>query len=368
MGKGVIRYLAFRGNGLQSSTKIDEIDAKILKMLLVESRTSFTDIANECKITVSAVRMRYKRLWKEGIINGEVMRVNPHCLGYRHIIDLGIITNTENEKEVAKSLESKPYISQVVGPLGKYNFYGKVALRDLNKLSEIIEDLESNHNIKHVDALIWAEAVNIEYPQNLIIKPLKHDNDHKNNHRPALTNLDQAPLEIDEIDRKIAKILSEKSRTPFRKIAEQLDISTKTVIQRYKKLRKNLLTLSTVTLDLNKLGYKALANIYIKVSNRSKMTEIYSQLLQIPNLIVIIRLIGSYDLYTAIVLEDFDKMFEVSEQISKINGLEKPDVFITPMLPSWPLNLFPSLLESEAMPKYWPVESNKKPRKHNKMV
>ena len=130
----------------------------------------------------------------------------------------------------------------------------------------------------------------------------------------------------------------------------------------------NLLTLSTVTLDLNKLGYKALANLYIKVSNRSKITEIYSQLLQIPNLIVIIRLIGSYDLYTAIVLEDFDKMFEVSEQISKINGLEKPDVFITPMLPAWPLNLFPSLLESEAMPKYWPVESNKKPRKHNKMV
>ena len=305
--------------------------------------------------------MRYKRLLKEGVINGEVMLVNPHCLGYRHIIDLGIITNSENEKEIAKFLESKPYISQVVSSLGKYSFYGKVALRDLNKLSEIIEDLESNHNIKHVDALIWAEAVNIEYPQNLIIKPLKFDNGHENNHRPALTNLDQAPIEIDEIDRKIAIVLSRKSRTPFRRIAEQLDMSTKTVIQRYKKLRENLLTLSTITLDLNKLGYKAIANLYIKVSNRSKMAEIYTQLLQIPNLIVIIRLIGSYDLYASIVLEDFDKMFETLEQISKINGLEKPDVFITPMLPSWPLNLFPSLIENEAMPKYWPVELNKKP-------
>ena len=348
---------------MPNQTKIDENDAKILKMLLAESRTSFTDMANECKITVGAVRMRYKRLWREGVINGEVMLVNPHCLGYRHIIDLGIITNSENEKEIAKFLESKPYISQAVSHLGKYNFYGKVALRNLNKLSEIIEDLESNHNIKHVDALIWAEAVNIEYPQNLIIKPLKYDNASKNNHRPALTNLDQTPIEIDEIDRKIAIALSRKSRTPFRKIAYQLDMSTKTVIQRYKKLRENLLTLSTVTLDLNKLGYKALANLYIKVSNRSKMTEIYSQLLQIPNVIVIIRLIGSYDLYVAIVLEDFDKMFEVSEQISKINGLENPDVFITPMLPSWPLNLFPSLLENEVMPKYWPVESNKKPLK-----
>ena len=298
--------------------------------------------------------MRYKRLWREGVINGEVILVNPHCLGYRHIIDLGIITSNENEKAVADYLESKPYISQVVGNLGKYNFYGKVALRELNRLSEIIEDLESNQKIKHVDALIWAEAVNIEYPHNLIIKPLPYDNSYKNNHRPALTNLDQPPIEIDDIDRKISLILSRNSRTPFRKIADQLDISTKTVIQRYKKLRENLLALSTITVDLKKLGYKALANLYVKVSNRSKMSEIYSQLLQIPNLIVIIRLIGSYDLYIAIVLEDFDKMFEVSERIRKIEGLEKPDMFLTPMPPSWPFNLFPSLLENEAMqPKYW---------------
>ena len=188
-----LKILGFKVIDLREQIKIDEIDAKILKRLLSESRTSFTAIAKECKITVTSVRMRYKRLWRDGVINGEEMLVNPHCLGYRHIIDLGIMTAVENEKEVAKFLESKPYMSEVVGPLGKYNFYGKVALRDLNELGEIIEDLESNRNIKHVDALIWAEAVNIEYPQNLIIKPLDRENERKNNHISALTNLDQAP-------------------------------------------------------------------------------------------------------------------------------------------------------------------------------
>jgi DNA-binding Lrp family transcriptional regulator len=342
------------------SVKIDEIDARILRMLLAESRTSFTDISNECKITVGAVRMRYKRLWKEGVINGEVTLVNPHCLGYRHIIDLGIITEKGSEKDVAAYLESKPYISEVIAHFGKYNFFGKVALRDLNKLSEIIEDLESNHKIKRVDSLIWCEAVNIEYPQNLIIQPLKHSQIHEKK-RPSLTNMEEKPIEIDDTDRKIAAALSRKSRTPFSRIAYELDISTKTVIQRYKKLRETLLTLSTITIDLNKIGYKALANLYVKVSNRSKLTEIYNQLLQIPNVIVIIRLIGNYDLYVAVVLEDFDKMFQITEQISKIEGLETPDVYITPMMPSWPLNLFPSLLKNEAMPKYWTNESNIKP-------
>lgn len=342
---------------MSTAIKIDEIDAMILKTLLAESRTSFTDIAKKCDITVGAVRMRYKKLWKVGIINGEVTLINPHCLGYRHIVDLGIITETENEKEITNYIESKPYVSQVVTHLGRYNFLGKAALRDLNKLSQIIEDLEANPKIRHVDALIWAEAVNVEFPTNLVIKPLPAENSSRNR-RPPLTNIDEAPVKLDEIDRKIATIVTKRSRIPFRQVAEQLGISTKTVIQRYKKLRENLLTRSSITLDLTKLGYKAMADLYIKVSNRSKLTDIYNQLLKIPNLIVIIRLFGNYDLYAAIALEDFDKMFEVSEYISKINGLEKPDICLTPMLPAWPLNLFPSLLETDVMPKYWLVKKN----------
>jgi len=37
------------------------------------------------------------------------------------------------------------------------------------------------------------------------------------------------------------------------------------------------------------------------------MNEIYVQLLEIPNLIVIIRLIGAYDLYCGLILEDFEQ-------------------------------------------------------------
>jgi DNA-binding Lrp family transcriptional regulator len=243
-----------------------------------------------------------------------------------------------------------------VGPFGKYNFLGKVALKDLNKLHEIIEELESYEKIKHVDSMIWTEATNIEYPQNLIIKPLDCG-DNKITYQPTIANYDKVSLKIDDVDRKIAKILTENSRTPFKKIAAQIGISNKTVTQRYKKLRENLLTLSSITLNLNNLGYKALANIYLKISNRSKMSEIYLQLFQIPNLIVVIRLVGPYDLYCAVALEDFNKFFEANDKIRRINGIETTEVYLTKMPPSWPLNLFGSLLENEAIqPKYWPTE------------
>ncbi len=192
--------------------------------------------------------------------------------------------------------------------------------------------------------------------------------------RPTCIDLDQPQIEIDEVDRRIASVLSQKSRTPLAKIAEQIGLTTKTVTKRYRRLREiNLLTRSTVTLDLNKLGYRALANFYIRVSKRSQIERIYCQLLHVSNLIVIIRLIGSYDLYASVVLKDLNGLFEVTEKIRKINGLESPDVFVTPMPPSWPLNLFPSLLEAEHMPKYWsapvkPRVASKKVAKQSQLI
>lgn len=330
---------------------INEIDAKIIEILFAESRTSFTAIAKECHLTVAAVRMRYLRLCKEGIITGQKMLVNPHSLGYRHIVDLGITSHTEKEKETAKFLEGKSYISQVTGPIDNYNFYGKVALQDLSKLQDIIEDLKQNRDIRQIQSFIWAQAVQVEYPQNLI---LRHDKRELGKNILIENKIDiTQKLQIDETDRKIALFLSENSRTPFKKIANDLEIPIKKVVQRYKKLKGKLLTLSTITVDLKKLGYNALGNLYIKASNGSKLSDIQAKLLGIPNVIVIIRLIGDYDMYLAVALEDFEGMFEVTEKIRKINGVETTRIIVTPLPPSWPLNLFPSLLEGETMPKYW---------------
>jgi len=72
------------------------------KDFVSEPETSFTNIAKGCKITVTAVRMRYKRLWRDGVIMAR-NAVNPHCLGIAIIIDLGITTAVEDAK---RSLQS----------------------------------------------------------------------------------------------------------------------------------------------------------------------------------------------------------------------------------------------------------------------
>src|SRR5512143_2686320 len=89
--------------------KIDEIDAKIMKALLRESRTTFTVLAEDCGISIAAVGKRYQRLWKAGIINGAIIQVNPRSLGYKCIVNIGITTAREDENKVVEFLRSKPY-------------------------------------------------------------------------------------------------------------------------------------------------------------------------------------------------------------------------------------------------------------------
>jgi DNA-binding Lrp family transcriptional regulator len=329
---------------MQRNTTIDSVDAIMLRMLLVESRTSFTEIAKECKISVSGARMRYNRLKKVGVINGEIMQVNPYSLGYKCVGNIGINTSAEKEKAVREFLEEQSTPNLLVDSWGRYNIGLIVSERNIEEWSRQLHHLESNPDIKLVDPLIWAEPTGVDHPENLEVKPAEGKQQERRIVRQHPASFSNEQREIDGVDRQIAEILVYSSRTSFRKIAEQLKISTKKVIQRYRKLRGNVLTLSTVTLDLKKLGYNAKVDVLLR-GERRKMAEIRGKILQIPNIIVFVRLIGSYDLLAIAALKYFDALINLEKEMRAIPGIEQIDFFVSEIFPAWPLNVFASLVE-----------------------
>ena len=323
---------------------IDETNATILRTLLLDSRTSLTEIAKICGITPAAVRMRVLRLKEAEVIKREITIVNPHSIGYKCVVNIGIKTAVENEKEVTEFLKNKFGETAIFGFLPKYNVFVVVLMNNMQELAAIIEDLEAHPKVKRVETMIWAEAAYLEHVENLRIGPKLNlmKSDEGRIRRPNVVSVEE--VEMDETDRQIARILTNHSRISFNGIADQLKISTKNVIQRYRRLKGTVLTHFTVSLDLTKLGYTAFAFIFIKVANRGRMSEIYSQLLQIPNMAVAFRMLGAYDLNATLFVKNFDELFDATERMRRITGIDAIDTYLTPVWPEWPPNLFGQLL------------------------
>ena len=324
---------------------IDETDEKILRTLLKDSRTSFTKIAKECKISVNAIRKRYSLLWKQGIINGEIMLVDPQAMGYKCVVTAGIMTKIEDEKEVLEFLKSKPYICRLfINNLEKLNIGCVICLHETQNLSVIIQDIEAHPMIKQTKTTLWKKITNLDYPENLILRNMSSKIKYAG--RPIAANLKN--VELDEPDIKIAKILIQKSRTPFIKIAEDLNISTKKVIERYNKLKKTILTTSTITLNLERIGYNAVMNLQLKLANGSQTQQVLTSILKIPNVIVVSEYVGGdFDLFAIIALRDYSELFRLKEQLSTIQGIEKVSMFLNEPFQAWPINLFASLLSNQ---------------------
>jgi Lrp/AsnC family transcriptional regulator for asnA, asnC and gidA len=151
---------------------------------------------------------------------------------------------------------------------------------------------------------------------------------------------------VDETDLKIAKILVHNARMPFSQIAKELGISTKKVINRYKKM-KQLLPYSCITLDLEKLGYIGEAILRMKISYNHKLDEIFEKVSNTQNVIVALKHYGTFELTAIVPFKDLNHLSETHDNISKIEGIKEIHIQIKNPYKSWPPDMFSGLLEKE---------------------
>ena len=62
-------------------TTVEEIDRKIVSLLARNGRMSFTELAKQAGLSVSAVHQRVRRLEQDGVIKGYVAVFDPDDVG-----------------------------------------------------------------------------------------------------------------------------------------------------------------------------------------------------------------------------------------------------------------------------------------------
>jgi len=349
---------------LNDRPTIDEVDVKMLKTLLKNARTSFSEIAKDCGMSSNAIRIRFKRLEKSGIINGSITQVNPKKLGYNCIALLMIKAEANAENKVSNFVCKIPNVVNCFKPIGRYNVQCLVALKNVDELAHTVEKVSSHPNVMVVKEGIWVDVVKMDHPENLAIRPsngLSHASEllseNKNSKLTATSShLDESveedgleeSYELDKTDLRIIKAVSRNASMSFRKISKKVGISTQAVIKRYKQMRKTVLPFSAITVDIEKLGYIGMALITIKTSHKHTASMVFDEIVGIPNVIVAHKCVGAIDMYLVAPFSNFKQLLEVKNRICNTSGVKEIDVFIDQLFPSWPVNPFAKLLPNQS--------------------
>lgn len=136
--------------------------------------------------------------------------------------------------------------------------------------------------------------------------------------------------ELDIIDRKMIKLLSEDGRMPAKEIAEKLNVSAPTIHSRLSSLLKRGVLKIAGLVDPFKVKDTLVAIIAIRVDENGKMGEVIDKLMEFKNVNWAVAVTGRYDIFVEVtVTEGIEWMFQFyEEEMSKIDGISQSESFM----------------------------------------
>ena len=115
--------------------EIDNLDRKIIGLLMKDARMSFLEIARELKVSGGTVHGRYSKLRSAGIIKGTHIDVDFEKTGLGISCFVGLtLTSARKLREVIALLEKINEITEVHYTTGEYGLLIKVILPKIEDL------------------------------------------------------------------------------------------------------------------------------------------------------------------------------------------------------------------------------------------
>ena len=138
--------------------KLDDVDHKILDLLIDNSRIPFTDIAKKLLISAGTVHVRVKKMEEAGIIKGSSLNLDYVKLGYSFIAYIGIfLENTKKINEVIEDIRKIPFVTVAHITTGKFNIFCKVRAHDTKHAKDIIFMIDDIDGVSRTETMISLE-------------------------------------------------------------------------------------------------------------------------------------------------------------------------------------------------------------------
>ena len=119
--------------------RIDALDRKILKIITLNARIPFKDVAEQCGVSRAAIHQRVQKLFDTGVIVGSGYQVNPKMLGYNLCVYVGItLEKGSMYNDVVRALEQIPEVVESHFTRGSFSMLIKLYAHDDRDLMALL--------------------------------------------------------------------------------------------------------------------------------------------------------------------------------------------------------------------------------------
>lgn len=151
---------------------LDELDEKILKMIIDNARIPFLEVARACNVSGAAIHQRIQKLTNLGIIKGSEFLVDHSKIGYETSAYMGLFLKEPADfSRVVSELKSIPEVVECYYTTGQYDLFIKLFARNNQHLLEIIHQKLQPLGLARTETLIsFKEAFRRQIPMDFEFK------------------------------------------------------------------------------------------------------------------------------------------------------------------------------------------------------
>ncbi len=286
--------------------KLDSKDRKILAILSINARRSYSQIGRQTRLHKDSVAYRIKKLEELGVISGytaffdfslinhRVYKIYIKFKGIKEEEYKGLYNYLKSEEKVGWIVEGNGIWDMIIGIIANnvgefYNF--KLFFEE--KFHDKIAELDSTTQIQAYF-----------YPRNYLSQLSKEE---------VILYSNKNIVSIDRKDIKIMKELASNSRSSVVNISKKTGLSVRTVSYRIKQLEKLKLILQyRVSLNLEKIGYVFLkAFIKLQNINTQKKKEILDFFKNNSNIVHNVESLGNWELEPEFEVENIEQFYQI---------------------------------------------------------
>ncbi|MCQ2200723.1 MAG: Lrp/AsnC ligand binding domain-containing protein [Bacteroidales bacterium] len=146
-------------NKFDIAPQIDDLDKKILKMIMANARIPYLEVARECGVSGAAIHQRVQRLVQIGIIKGSEFIINPTRIGYQTCAYIGIfLKDSRYFDKVVDEMKKIPQIIECHYTTGQYAIFIKIYAKSNEHMKYILHDkLQAIEGIASTETIISLE-------------------------------------------------------------------------------------------------------------------------------------------------------------------------------------------------------------------